>query len=129
MEAINFEIVTKEVSIVANDIPRGQFTVAPQIIRNTGELEDGRVFTEIILKIENTEEKPFPVNLTVRMIGIFEKDNIPENSLKDFLEVQAVQIILPYVRALVTNLTSAAFMPPLVLPVFDVRSLFAQNNN
>ena len=129
MDAINFEIVTKEVSITANEIPRGQFTVAPQIMRSTGDLEDGRVFTEIILKIENTEDNPFPVNIMVRMMGIFEKDNIPENSLKDFLEVQAVQIILPYIRALVTNLTSAAFMPPLVLPVFDVRTLFAQSNS
>ena len=124
IEPINFEIVTKNISIVNNNLPKGQFAINPIITRNTGTIGEDKVFTEIILIIKNTEEKPFPFDITVQMMGIFERKNIPEESLENFLEVQAVQIIMPYVRAAVSSLTTAAFMPPLVLPVFDVPSIF-----
>lgn len=126
IDPINFEIVTKNISIINNNIPKGQFRVAPQITRNTGTIDEDKVFTEIIFKIENTEETPFPFDITVQMMGIFEKKNIPEKGLEHFLDVQAVQIIMPYIRAAISSLTAAAFMPPLVLPVFDVPSLFPE---
>lgn len=129
IEPIQFQIITKNISIVNNDIPKGEFKVSPQITRNTGTINKDKVFTEIIFRIENTEETPFPFNISVQMMGIFDKKNIPENSIENFLEVQAVQIIMPYIRAAISSLTAAAFMPPLVLPVYDVPSLFPKSEN
>ena len=46
--------------------------------------------------------------------------------MDNFLNIQAVQIMFPYIRTMVTSLTSAALMQPLILPFVDVRQLFQE---
>lgn len=60
-------------------------------------------FVTLEVKIESSETSPKPFDLKVCLTGVF--------------NVQAVAILYPYLRAAVTNLTGAAFVAPLVLPV------------
>ena len=60
------------------------------------------------------EVKPF--DLKVCLTGVFEAEVGSDFERRAF-NVQAVAILYPYLRAAVTNLTGAAFVAPLVLPV------------
>ena len=81
-----------------------------------------------MLLIENTEAQPFPVNISVDFRGIFEfKDITDESQVFDFLRIDAVNILYPYLSSTVTNLSINAMMPPLILPIIDAAKLFKNN--
>lgn len=73
-------------------------------------------FVTLEVKIESSETSPKPFDLKVCLTGVFEADVASDFDRRAF-NVQAVAILYPYLRAAVTNLTGAAFVAPLVLPV------------
>ena len=82
-------------------------------------IDNEKVFlVTLAVKIENTEESPKPFDLTVRITGIFETAASTDEERKAFT-VEATEVLYPYLRAAVTNLTTAAFAAPIVLPVVN----------
>lgn len=94
-------------------------------IRKTPENEK-LYFVSLEVKIESSEQVPKPFDLKVCLTGIFEAE-ITDDASRRALNVQTVAILYPYLRAAVTNLTSAAFVAPLVLPVLP-GSVFPEDN-
>jgi preprotein translocase subunit SecB len=120
--------LVNELKISKNNLTPGNYQLKPYITRQIGKLKDGVYFTKLLLSIENTVDSPFPVNVSVDFRGIFEfKDIFDETKVYDFLKVQAVQIMYPYLSSIVTNLSINAMMPPLVLPIIDAANLFKHN--
>jgi preprotein translocase subunit SecB len=64
------------------------------------------------------EEVPFKMN--VKVIGIFEIDDVDDNLRMELAEKNAIAILFPYVRALVSNYTAVANISPLILPTINV---------
>ena len=117
-----------ELKITKNNIKPGNYPLRPTIQRQIGKIKEGIYFTKLILSIENTESQPFPVNVSVDFRGIFEfKDITDEAQVFDFLRINAVNIIYPYLSSTVTNLSINAMMPPLILPIIDAANLFKNN--
>jgi preprotein translocase subunit SecB len=57
--------------------------------------------------------------------GIFEfRDINNQEDIETFLRIQAVHIMFPYLRSMLTNLTNTVMMPPLILPIIDASQLF-----
>jgi preprotein translocase subunit SecB len=120
--------LVNELKISKNNLTPGNYQLKPYITRQIGKLKDGVYFTKLLLSIENSPDSPFPVNVFVDFRGIFEfKDIFDETKVYDFLKVQAVQIMYPYLSSIVTNLSINAMMPPLVLPIIDAATLFKHN--
>ncbi|MDO4852746.1 MAG: protein-export chaperone SecB [Clostridia bacterium] len=125
----NFQIITNEISLKNNKLPDGNFSIAPRYTRSIGMIDDNTGFMELILEITNTEEHPFPLEIRVSLTGVFELSQFPEDQREYFLKITAVQIIFPYVRNIVSTLTSSALMPPIILPIIDVKRLFSDQSN
>ncbi|MBR3382807.1 MAG: protein-export chaperone SecB [Clostridia bacterium] len=125
----NVQIVTNEVVIKNNDLQPGEFTVSPVFARKTGMISETVAFVELTAIIENTVENPFPIDIKVRLTGIFDLVNFPKEQYKQFMDVTAVQILFPYVRSIITNATSSALMPPIILPIIDVKKLFPDESS
>lgn len=123
---VNFQIITEEVSISNNFLPDGEFMVSPEIKRETGiiDSENNLYFTRLTLRLENKEENPFPINLKIVLTGNFSLEKVANEDRDNFLKHQAVQILFPYIRTMVSNITSSSMMMPIVLPVIDVLTLF-----
>ena len=121
----NVEIITNEISIKSNKLPKGNFTIAPRFTRNIG-TDNETGFVELICEILNSEEQPFPVNIRVSLTGVFDLSQVPDDQRDYFLKITAVQIIFPYVRNIVSTITSSALMPPIILPIIDVKKLFPE---
>lgn len=81
--------------------------------------ENNRHTLKLHFNVENTNENPFPIDLEV----IIKADFIIENSLHEdissFLNFQAVQILYPYLRSAVANLTATAMVPSINLPLVN----------
>ena len=83
-------------------------------------------YTELIAEIVNTPDAPFPLDIRVSLTGIFEMNNIPLEQHDSFLKITAVQVLFPYVRNIISTVTASALVPPIVLPIIDVKTLFQQ---
>lgn len=86
------------------------------------------------LKVEigvGQDEKQFAVKMTydernidnccdlkVVLIGQFEIDEEAKEKINDYVP-NAVAILFPYLRSTISTITSAAGMPPLILPVMN----------
>lgn len=114
-------ITTNEISLTNNNLSEGNFQVKPYITRKYGKVKEKEniygVEMQVVFKDE--PENRFPINLTVRITGLFEieGDNIEE--INNFLKIQGVQMVFPYLRAMVSSITSSALMPPIMLPIIN----------
>jgi len=121
-------LITDKIEYQNNNLARGEFKLKPLLSREIKKMTEHVYFTRLNIKIETTMENPFPINLTISLRGVFEFDNVfNENEITEFLKKEAVEILYPYLRTLVTNVTTMALLPPIVLPIVDVSKLFPDN--
>lgn len=84
--------------------------------------EDNTIFVTLDVKIfDNAKEKNYPFSMNISMTGIFEIDNIDKRTM--FAEVNAIAILFPYLRAIVSTYTANANVTPLILPPINVVKL------
>lgn len=117
----NIQIITNEASFINNLLPDGNFEIRPNITRRIEKLKDAenRYALEMQVTIKNEPENKFPFDLKVRITGIFDFDGDNEKEINDFLKLQGVQMVFPYLRTMVSNLTSTVLMPSIMLPIIN----------
>lgn len=123
MGPINFQIITNELSLKNNSLADGNFKIAPVYTRQI-QTDEKYGCTRLIVELKNTPENPFPVDIKVDVMARIELAEIPETARTTFLEINAVSVLLPYVRTMITNMTTNALMVPIVLPILDPQELF-----
>lgn len=122
--------VTDKMELKRNNIKLGNFVLSPIIKRKTGKVKDNIYYTALQLTITSTEEKPFPVDIRVDFKGVFEFSQFDnEEEILEFLKKDAVKVLFPYLRTITTNLSVAAMMPPIMLPIIDTDKLFIDKND
>lgn len=126
---VNYKLITNKICITNNQLSDGKFNVDPQIHRTIENIDDSHSAVTYVLEIKNTDDHPFPVNIEVSVTGIFDVGNLDKSSVDDFLKIQTCQILFPQIRTIVSSVTSAALMPPLMLPIIDARTLFSDDNS
>ncbi|MDE5765986.1 MAG: protein-export chaperone SecB [Clostridia bacterium] len=116
-------ITTEELSYKLNRVqiaPNQRLDIKPQFARQVRKPNDNKklMFISLAVKIESTEKEPKPFNLDVTIVGVFEleKDNYTAQEERSFV-IEATQLLYPYLRSTVSNLTANAFITPLNLPV------------
>ncbi|MCI1735292.1 MAG: protein-export chaperone SecB [Bacilli bacterium] len=66
------------------------------------------------------DKKKSPYYLDVIVSGIFECKNYEDDPVeKQVMEVNTISILFPYLRSIVTNITSSAQVEPFVLPIIN----------
>lgn len=96
------------------------------IDRDVEYLEDmeNTMYVNLSIKIfENAFENNYPFFMNISLTGIFELNNVEIEKREVFAEVNAVAILFPYVRSLVSSFTANANVSPLILPTINVVKL------
>ncbi|MFO7952777.1 MAG: protein-export chaperone SecB [Bacillota bacterium] len=76
----------------------------------------------VLFRNAKKEEKPF--HLEVQMTGLFSfQGELAGEELKNLLRNQGLTVLFPYMRALITNITSNSGHPPIILPIINVNQL------
>lgn len=68
----------------------------------------------------DAEKNNYPFSFKIEIIGMFEIEAVNEKEKMNFAEQNAVAILFPYARALITTFTSAANVQPVILPPINV---------
>ncbi len=71
---------------------------------------------------DNAEENNYPFYMEIKVIGFFGIETEKENPIS-LLEINAVAILFPYIRALISTYTANANVQPLILPPINVNNL------
>lgn len=123
---INFRGVgAEELSFKMNRVrlePNARLDIKPQFSRQVRKVKDNDklMFIALSLKVESTEAEPKPFNINVTLVGTFEVEDMASGGEqeRDFV-IEATNMLFPYLRAAVTNLTASAYVAPLNLPVIN----------
>ncbi len=83
------------------------------------------ILTCKIFEDEDIVQESLPFSLKITMRGLFECDS---NVNIETFQMNAMAIVLPYLRAQITNLTAQAGIPPVILPPINVVNFFSKQN-
>ena len=125
-------ITAEELTYTINRVkmaPNTKFEIKPQFSRTIRRVQenDKLYFVSLEVKVESTEQEPKPFNLKVRLVGIFEAEDVITDEDKQVLAISTTEIVYPYLRNAVSALTSNAFVNPLMLPVIPAGTLFPED--
>ena len=125
-------ITAEELTYTINRVqmaPNTKFEIKPQFSRTIRRVQenDKLYFVSLEVKVEATETEPKPFNLKVRLVGIFEAEDVITDEDKQILAISTTEIVYPYLRNAVSALTSNAFVNPLMLPVIPAGTLFPED--
>lgn len=73
----------------------------------------------------NAEENNYPFEMSVSLTGFFST----KGSSTDVFVKNAIAILFPYIRAIVSTYTANANVPPLILPAINVNKLIENTKN
>ena len=125
-------IMAEEVTYTMNRIKVDQntkFEIKPQFSRTVRRVQENDKiwFLTLEVKVESTEEAPKPFNLKVRLVGAFEAEEVETEEDRRDLVINMTEIVYPYLRAAVSNLTANAFINPMILPVIPAGTMFPED--
>lgn len=95
-------------------------TIRPKFSIEAFQAEDNPNFYKIVLGCRIFEEISAPFKISVEVEGEF---SVEGENCESMIQYNAVAILMPYVRALVTQLTCLAEKPPLFFPIINIYSL------
>ena len=99
-----------------------KYKLQPNFFKTIERLEEGKYKLSLAVEIISTEDSPFPLDIDIEFATIYTfKDYESVDELENYLNLGAIQMIFPYMRTAITSIVSAALLPPLVLPIIDVR--------
>lgn len=87
--------------------------------------DNGQMVVSLQVNIfEKANEKNYPFEMMVQLRGFFTMSDPTIN-----LDSNAIAILYPYIRSIVSVYTSSINVPPLILPVINVNALIEQLEN
>lgn len=90
------------------------------IVKNVKKIENRMEITLNTKVFENAEKNNYPFEMEVEITGYFAIEN--ENNIN--FEPNAIAILYPYIRAIVSTYTANANVNSLILPPINVNNLF-----
>ena len=125
-------ITAEELTYTINRVqmaPNTKFEIKPQFSRTIRRVQENEklYFVSLEVKVESTEKEPKPFNLKVRLVGIFEAEDVVTDEDKQILAISTTEIVYPYLRAAVSSLTANAFINPMMLPVIPAGTMFPED--
>ncbi|HAQ55815.1 MAG TPA: hypothetical protein DCR44_00150 [Acholeplasmatales bacterium] len=126
----NVAIFVDHMEFTDHHHPSNQYKLSPSLSRNIEKIENAKYHTSISIIFGNKSPDSGPFYLHAIIKGVFEFNEIEtEEEVMKFMKLQAVHILYPYLRSLVTNIMTTALKTPLVLPVIDASRLFPEDRN
>jgi preprotein translocase subunit SecB len=106
-----------------------KFEIKPQFARTVRRVQenDKLWFVALEVKVESTDSEPKPFDLKVRLVGMFEAEDIQDDLDRRDLVINMTEIVYPYLRAAVSALTANAFINPMLLPVIPAGTMFPED--
>lgn len=96
----------------------------PKLVRRIEKVDDGKSKVSLGFVISEEDSLKTPFSIEIWISGEFEVKNGGKNDT--MVNVNAVAVLFPFLRALLATITSNANIPPYILPVFNIVAWFEE---
>ena len=105
------------------NVPEGKIEIKQSITKCIQMHEDGFFDAMLSFKTIQQEGISYPFDIEVQVTGHFQiqSDNTCDSS-DAIINQNSYAILFPYLRAIITNLTGTANIPPIILPIMNLTS-------
>lgn len=97
--------------------------INPEFKRKIRKVDNNTVIVNLGLYIRN-EKQDLPFSMEIDIEGLFHLDNWEQPDQLPIITSNAIAILFPYLRTLVSMVTANANISPYVLPVMNITALF-----
>lgn len=101
-----------------------QFDIEPQF--QISEEKDSMIVLLEVDIFKDAIQNNYPFEMSIALVGMFQLEGMDDNIEK--FKMNAVAILYPYVRSLVTSFTANSNITPLILPTINVNKLIKEKN-
>jgi preprotein translocase subunit SecB len=84
------------------------------------ENNNSATLTLFVTVFENAKENNFPFQFDLTLTGFFQVENLQNQVERNMIETNAIAILFPYIRALISSYTANANIKPLILPPVNI---------
>ena len=113
---VNKVIFEKNENYTFKDEEKIHFKIRDEVKKEENKLEVGL----IVNIFQDSKENNYPFEMEVELTGLFEVEN--DNGNIDFIP-NAIAILYPYIRAIVSTYTALANVNSLILPTINVNAM------
>lgn len=99
------------------------YKIKPLYSRNIEE-KDGKYYVKLTFKLVSDTEEELPIHLFVSIIGVFTLTY--EENKEQLINYDSVMIMFPYLRAIVSTITSSANIPNILLPTINMAAVMKE---
>lgn len=96
----------------------------PEFRRIIHKIDADTAAIDLIFKIDGASDVPFMMDICIE--GVFSMPDWDKAESRDLMISNTAAILFPYLRALITMITTNANIPPYTLPVMNINELFAK---
>lgn len=122
----NFYAQEMHFSLTANNNKATQenknYEIKPIFQRFITKTSNREFLATLIFEITQNDELPF--NCRVVLIGEYYLEDWENSKYESVVKINTIAILFPYLRQILTSITSSANIAPLVLPIANVAALF-----
>lgn len=122
-------ISTIKFNLIHNKLPNGQYDVTPIFKKNINKIDDENFDVKLMFALRKDEDKKTPFDLELIIVGEYELKSYSEEELNVFLNVNAIQILFPYLRSMLSSAMASLMINPIIIPVMDARNILAEEEN
>ena len=92
--------------------------------RSIKKIDEDICDVSLIFVISESAGTPTPFTMKVTVTGTFKLEKWENAENVDFIKTNAVAIVYPFLRSLVSTITANANLPSYILPVFNIAAYF-----
>lgn len=121
------DYIIKKIFFESNEKYDGKSTKIKLDIDKNISYNENRMTVTLLVKLfdDDSENSSYPFKMLIEIEGLFEVENNDENIN---FEPNAIAILYPYVRSIVSTYTANANVTPLILPPINVNKLLEDKN-
>lgn len=107
---------------------QGEYKLSPKFGKKIDEISDKEFMLSLSFSLHNHDDiiAPFDIDLTISGSFILDECNVDEQN--DFMNMNAVAILFPYLRSILSTTLSSMMIQPIILPIVDAVQLFSSND-
>lgn len=98
-----------------------EVTLTPNFKRQINKIDNNTAEVRLFFDIDKNEDLPFEIH--VELVGSFELKNWESEELLPVMSTNTVAIMFPYLRTIVSSLTTNANIPPYIIPIINIARL------
>lgn len=104
--------------------PNVEYKLSPRFGKGLCRLSNTIHELHLAFSLHDDEGNLSPYDIDLEIVGKFEITDCDEKEILDFMNLNAVSILFPYLRSILSSLMSSMMISPIILPIVDAMELF-----